>query len=337
MAKRTIKSTVDNSIIALGKKLPFQSEVPEPMTEERARCEQAGGTWDGTKCIMPKPKTAPEKKTEKKPEADKGIIRDQDTGRVTGFTNEAGDTFLGTEKEIGLIASKDPYGNIEAGQAAAKRNLIERNEALQKLGLTPEQISQIQATAGEAPIDWGQAITAGLAQAAPTAVGYGVTAAGASLVGGATAPAAPVIGAIGAGVGFIKGMWSGIQNNIKSQQSGEIASTQKVLTNAKSNLRQIRMLAQSDPSRADEAISLYNQQMALVYRAQAKLQLEVQGDLNKYMDDGTEKLVEFDLFLMDGGYASLQRLRLEEAISAGAPISPEQMLLELQQEMELEE
>ena len=95
------------------------------------------------------------------------------------------------------------------------------------------------------------------------------------------------------------------------------------------------MLAQADPSKADQAIELFNQQMAVAYAAQAKLKRETSGNLNKFMDDGTEKLREFDLFFMSGGYADLQYQRLSEALGSGTPMSPEQILYELQQEQEL--
>ena len=177
-----------------------------------------------------------------------------------------------------------------------------------------------------------------LANVLPSTVGGAVGGAALGLVGGPAAPVTSTGGAIIGGVGgFLTGLFNGVRGNIKQQQKGEIASTQKVLTNAKSNLRQIRMIAQADPSRAEEAVELYNQQMALVYQAQRKLKLETQGNLNSFMEDGTEKHMEFDLFLMPGGYADLQRQTLQEALIGGVALSPEQILMELQQDMESEE
>jgi len=96
------------------------------------------------------------------------------------------------------------------------------------------------------------------------------------------------------------------------------------------------MMVQADPSKADEAVELYNDQMAKVYAAQATLKLETQGNLNAFMDDGRKDLAEFDLFLMQGGYADLQGQRLKQALYSGQPMSPEQLLQELQMDMETE-
>lgn len=306
----------------------------------KQKCQEQGGFWDEATqtCLMAPPQQ--QKQTEKANEPGDTfpkIFTDQQ-GRPSGITTETGNTYLGMKpQEVEAYAqaqlAQRPGQATQTlmGEQQARQQQAQAMQALQQLGLTPEQVNLARQQAGEAPIDWGQALTAGLANVAPSTVGgaVGGTAIGA-IAGGVGAVPGAIIGGVG---GFLTGFLNGVRSNIKSQQSGEIASTQKVLTNAKSNLRQIRMLAQADPSRADEAVELYNQQMALVYQAQQKLKLETQGNLNAFMEDGTEKLVEFDLFLQAGGYADLQRQRLQEALAGGVALSPEQIIMQLQEDM----
>ncbi|MCJ7651253.1 MAG: hypothetical protein MUP85_21810, partial [Candidatus Lokiarchaeota archaeon] len=90
-----------------------------------------------------------------------------------------------------------------------------------------------------------------------------------------------------------------------------------VLTSARTNMRQLAILASQDPGNADRYIEAYNQQLANVYAAHSKLKLETQGDLNKFMDDGTEKLASFDLFLAPEGLANLYASRLQNSLLSG--------------------
>jgi len=334
-----------------------QKEAEE---QQKAQCRAAGGQWDpvGKTCIMPQKQTeqsqTPEQVVKSNVKQAGGYI--DETGKfvppttptttvdfkpdgTVGYTTKEGQSFNLTREEYNTMLGKpgkvtQNIQEIKAIEGGALQQ-AERMQALSQLGLSQEQIAGIQGQVGEAPIDWGQALTAGLANVLPSTIGgaVGGTAIGAFAGGVGAAPGA-IVGGVG---GFLTGFFNGVRSNIKSQQAGEIASTQKVLTNAKSNLRQIRMIAQADPSRADEAVELYNQQMALVYQAQRKLKLETQGNLNSFMEDGTEKLMEFDLFLMPGGYADLQRQRLQEALIGGVPLTPEQILIQLQQDMESEQ
>jgi len=199
-------------------------------------------------------------------------------------------------------------------------------QAAQGLGLSPEQIAMAQSQGAEANINWGQAATAGAIGAAPGLIGGLATGIGGAIIGGAATGAAagsvvPGAGTVALGIlGAVAGLVVGIRNNIKSQQSGEIASTKKVLSAAKTNMRQLATLASKDPGNAAEYVELYNQQLANVYTAQAKLKRETSGNLNSFMNDGTQDLAEFDLFLQPGGLSTLYRQRLEMALIGGAPM-----------------
>jgi hypothetical protein len=136
------------------------------------------------------------------------------------------------------------------------------------------------------------------------------------------------LGAVG---GAVTGFLNGVRSNIKGQQSGEIGAANRVLTDAKTNMMRLRMIAEQSPDKADEAIELYFQQLSQVQRANRQLQLETQGNLNKFMDDGREDLARFDLFLQDGGYADLQLMRLESAVMRGTPATTEELLAAYQE------
>jgi hypothetical protein len=225
----------------------------------------------------------------------------------------------GTSEKINL--TKEEYTNqqnLEMGRGGNLTNKAkEVTQALNppqqtaQLGLTPEQIAQAEAQATEASIDKGQAATAGAAQAVPGIIGGAVSGATIGALGG---PVGAVGGAI---VGGVATFLNGIRGNIKSQQSGEIASTKETLSSAKTNMRQLTILASKDPKNADEYISLYNQQLANVYQARAKLKLETRGNLNKFMNDGTKELAEFDSFLAQDGLSNTYKLKLQLALAGG--------------------
>lgn len=175
---------------------------------------------------------------------------------------------------------------------------------------------------GEAPIDWRQALTAGTLGAGPSiftraAAGAGVGAAAGSVIPGIGTAIGGIAGGLGGGISAI---YSGITSNIKKQQGGNIGESMNVLSSAKVNMRQLAILAAKDPTHADEYVDAYNQQLANVYAAQSRLKLETQGNLNKWMDDGTEKLSDFEIFLSPGGLADLYGVRLKNSLMAGGAV-----------------
>lgn len=215
--------------------------------------------------------------------------------------------------------NKSYYADVAQAQQAQQIQ-----QAVSQIGLSPQEIAQAQAQATEAPIDLGQAATAGGAKVIPSAITGAGVGLGAAIGGGAIAgtAVAPGVGtAIGAGVGLLAGVTAGILANIKSQQSGEIASTKDVLTTAKSDMRKLSSLAAKDPGNAAAYVEMYNQRLAQVYTAQAKLKLETNGNLNKFMNDGTQDLSDFELFLQPNGQAAIYKRQLELALMSG--VAPE--------------
>jgi len=247
---------------------------------------------------------------------------------VPGATGQPGTSIEFTKDNMVIVDGKtltrEQYAQQQRDQpytdaVAKEQQRQEQQQNVSQLGLSQQEIQQAQMQATEAPIDKGQAFTAGLANIAPSLAGGAAGGAAIGAIGGAGVGAIPgaVIGGVG---GAITGFLNGIRANIKSQQSGEIASTKKTLTAAKTNMRQLATLASKDPANAAQYVELYNQQLANVYRAQAKLKLETQGNLNAFMEDGTQDLAEFELFLEDGGLATIYEQRLAMALMSGAPM-----------------
>ena len=322
----------------------------DPYEEAKANCKAKGGTWDveNNVCILPEPKPEPTPKPVVKGAYDperKGFVKE--TGEFfpsedPSFVPQQTDTrieFLGQgnvriTSEDGQVAnlSREEYKTYlgEGGtvtpnvqKARAIEPAARRQAALQQAIGQIGQIGTLTA-AEQADINLSQAFTAGAAKVIPSAVG---AAAGGALVGGiagagvgstVTAPAGAIIGGVG---GAVTGFVSGVLGDIKEQQRGELQAADIELTNARTTMRQLAMLASQDPANADIYIGQYNQILTRVYQARRQTKAEVTGDLNAFMEDGREQLADFDAFLQPGGIADVYGQKLQVALSSGTPLS----------------
>ena len=286
----------------------FQKMTPEKEKQKRDEksrliCEQNGGQWINGQCIMgTKPKPEPE--TPKPVEAKLLTAEEKSKAKAAGYNiikDAQGNEIIQGRVDVERQKALDKTSGLSGAEAVQAKKLqaeeqIRLEQSLSGLGLTPEQIAQIQAQATEGGIDWGEALTAGAANVAPSLVGGAVGGAviGGVGTGGVGAPLGALIGGAG---GTVSGFLGGIKSNIKSQQSGEINSANDVLSAARTNMRQLTILASQYPQSADQYIDQYNQQLAQVYKARAKVKKETTGNLNRFMEDGTGILSEYDLFL----------------------------------------
>ena len=309
---------VEDAILNVGKK-------QEPKSPGQIDCEAKGGTWDAARqvCILPPPKELPPPASSTETPQELETFRDVGTGKQSGITTEDGRTFLGlSPDEVSEVArleqrgTEQPLGTAPVGTAQAQA------EEAAKLQETIAQIGQIgQLTAAQqADINISQAATAGLARVIPGLLGgaAGGAAVGAVSTGGIGAAPAAAIGAIG---GTLTGFTSGLLGNIKEQQRGELQASDIELTNARTNMRQLAMLASQDPANADVYIAQYNNQLTRLHQARRQTKVEVQGDLNAFMEDGREQLADFDAFLQPGGTADIYGQKLSIALSSGVPLS----------------
>lgn len=334
---------------------PSPSILKETALAERKRkCIEKGGTWDSITqtCELPpleegqvpvtktqkeaadqaasKERLAEEEKTKLIPDVEPEppqqfgegeTIIDEETGETVGITKDGKQYFLPREDiEAVSAAQQAKVAPIAGTISTAERIQQERTQALLgQLGqINPDLQSLI-----EAPIDWGQAITAGTIKAAPSiltkaAAGFGAGAV-AGAVGGAGVASIP-LAAIGGTVGAIAAIWGGIHSNIESQKKGEVGASIDVLTAARTNMRQLAMLASQDPTNSAEYITAYNAQLSQVHRAHRQIKIETQGNLNKYIEDGTDILSDFELFLDPAiGTAKIYGDKLRAAVIRGAP------------------
>lgn len=268
----------------------------------------------------------------------KRITEEEATGRVTGQETEfissetgkpsgisiGGKTYLGLQPDDIKLLKEQARGGQTGEYKAPSLAQLEGLKASQKVGNIGDISSQLAALQN-APPDLQQAIAAGVIPNLPKlAAGVALTASGA---GGN-------IAGIPAGIGLMAyattSIYSGILNNIKTQQTGEIAAANKVLTYARSNMRQLSMLATQDPANADKYIDAYNQQIIKLHLARHQLWLEVKDISDKWAEDGRDDLAAFDEFLSEGGLAELYGERIKIALQKGVQLTSND-LLEMEQ------
>lgn len=324
----------------------------EAENRSRRKCEERGGQWDSTRgiCILSE-QQGPKKQTSsaellaegfkgsvvdkplrgavadgavqrtRKPSSNPDqpeVFTDNETGQPSGITLPTGETFLGIgHRDVNKIAGKFqeqtalPEGTAPVGTARAQ---AEQQAALQSAianigqvgGLTPAQ---------EAEINFAQAATAGAAGAIPGVVGGAL---GGATVGALGGP----IGAIGgAAIGGVGTFIAGTIRNIQSQQRGELQAAKEELTSARTNMRQLAMMATRDPANADYYISLYNEQLTRVHQSRAQTAAETEGLLNSWIEDGRAELADYDVFLQEGGTADLYGQKLQVALATQQELS----------------
>ena len=305
--------------------IPANQKLKQRLPElpEAKACREKGGKWDAINgvCILPKEDEPRVEVTPTTPET----FKDVKTEELSGIVID-GKTYLGlSPADVQQIARRKlektqlPEGTAPVGTAQAQAEEQARLQAaIGQIG----QVGQLT-EAEQAKINVGQAVTAGTVGQIPkilaTAGGF---AAGGFLAGG------PLGAAIGAGVGILAGIAGGVLGNIKEQQRGELQAADVELKNARTNMRQLAMLASQDPARAEVYIEQYNQQLTRVIQARKQTKAEVQGNLNSFMEDGREQLADFDSFLQPGGIADIYGQKLEVSLQTKVPLTEADFITE---------
>ena len=307
---------------------PYKA-AQEKLTPQQ-KCEAGGGFWDvkTQTCLRVPPKPEPTPTPPPKKTGQLETFTDPKTGAATGITTKTGNTYLGaiSPEELAAIGQQQARTDFRPANMPPVGTAATQKREAQALQQQAGQIGQLQEAAWapvqQAPIDWSQAGVAGISNlpsiVSRTAAGAaGGAVAGGTLGLGVGAVPGAIVGGIG---GFISAVWSGTAANIKGQQRGEIGASQDVLTNAKTNMRQLAMLASQDPANAGEYIQAYNAQLSMVHKAYRQIKAETQGDLNKFMEDGTDILSDFELFLGPNGTAEIYGSKLRVALTSGVPM-----------------
>ena len=297
----------------------------EAKRDLKQECLIRGGTWDEAlqKCIEGQPSQEPFEKSEKQFDITTGqetlpVSEDKGAMSITTASDVESKFRKATAEEKGDVA-RLASGQLtlegQQQQAMQQQQLADTISNIGRIGnLTPAQ---------EAEVNRSQALTAGTVGQIPSIL----STAGQFAVGGAIAGGAPTGGigaipgaAIGAAIGIAAGIARGYMGNIKEQQRGELQAADVELKNARTNMRQLAMLASQDPQNADVYISQYNAQLTRVYQARRQTKAEVSGDLNAFMEDGREQLADFVSFLQAGGIADIYGQKLQTSLLTGSPL-----------------
>lgn len=322
-------------------------------SQEQLSCEAKGGRWDGKVCILPKELKPVQFPSQPKPgDADytssgqegfdiltgKGVsslprdqqtpkppptppkldipevIRDQETGRITGIRLPSGKDILGvSEQEIRDLAQKhfelgtDPPGTVPAGTAQARAE--QRATGQQLAG----QVGQIDPSTGITPTGLSQteALTQGVVGSIPSAIRMaGQFGIGAAVLGGAAGTAVlpgagTAVGAgggaiIGAAIGFVSGITGGMISNMKGQRVDDTNAQQRVLDEGKQTLKDWSTLAKADPANREFYLGQFNLQLQLIQDAHVQMITDTNADVAKF-ESAVPNLAEFSTFYSIGG------------------------------------
>lgn len=341
------------------KKTTVKAELPNfdaQIAQQKAQCLAQGGKWDAATntCILPQPVKPVEQSKPIDPlqQAQNNLFQnvanpdnplpptpsqpvnpqtptftDSATGNSSGFEFN-GNTYFGSPQDVnkavtGLEARRlgqlPPQGMVTLAQQGEQARV---RELLAQIGNVDPQLAAQGVK--ESPVDVSQALTAGAARIIPAITGGAATGAAVGAIGGpAAAGGGAVIGAVG---GLVTGLTSGILSNIKNQQTGNINAAKDTLSQARTTMASLALLARRYPENAGQYVQLYNQQLSNVYAARQKVKLETQGDLNAFMNDGTDTLSEFDEFISNVNINYGQKIR-GALLNSNLPLTPEELAL----------
>lgn len=242
------------------------------------------------------------------------IIRDQDTGGISGLTIPSGETFLDLKKEdISAIARNQQGVPVEATQVLQQNELEKQRIAglrmLGQVGQLNPNITQQQVPSQINPI---QALASGVGTAAPAAIGGAISGAAAGAITGAPSGVGALPLAV---VGAIGGFLVGVRNNLKSQSSQEIRNAQINLKLREKNIRALITDTNQNPQNAAENLALLNEQLSLIQRDYGKLKLDTQRNLNKFLgEDGSPELERYTIFYETGGQRDFLLREMQQAL-----------------------
>lgn len=194
------------------------------------------------------------------------LIRDQNTGQVSGVTLPNGKTYLGNQRDVNDIiqnyvnTNATPFGAVENNAPLAN---FAANQLANPTPETQQIISAIQNQ--KAPSNIGGILAEAGTQAA---VGAAAGAAGGAIVGGVGAVPGAI--AVGAG-GFIRGVYTALKNDAQKNIVADYKSYQDSLTNIKSIIAN----AGRDPL---DAVQLYQIELAKIDAAERRLKAQTEAE-----------------------------------------------------------
>lgn len=236
------------------------------------------------------------------------VIRDEETGEISGFQLPSGKSSIGsspkTNREMLELYAKKfaaPAGTIEASEVTSQQQKLEMAEQLRQ-----EQIANIpqmqDVLVGEPdlnkqinPLDLATGAGAGIA----TGLGAGFAAsATAAKIGAAAGTAiAPGVGtAIGAGVGFLAGAATFL-TKISLDEKQNIKELKGAYSAAIQNLASIKAMVKANPAYRDQALIDWEREKGYVYRIEQILKEKTDSNLLEFLGDGGEELADVQGYL----------------------------------------
>ncbi len=333
---------------------PQIAEAVQP--SEKDKCEARGWIWDAATqtCNNPDVKPIPERFKTQEPtkvalggtgprteteeqfkaraeserqSAEKGfgVIKDEETGRLSGF--QRGDkTVLGLKpSEVIELATREAglrelpiRGQAEAVLERQRQELQNVGAGLAgQVGASPSDqiLAQLESQISASDVNYLGALASAVPGIIPDLIGGAAAGGGALFAAGAVATAAtggaaaPIAGAAIAGAAVItgvanavRGFYSDFVSDVERQKSELIETPIRSISETKPVLGEIINAQNANPQDAIENLATFNNQLAFIDIEYDRLKDLTDDDLNKFLGDtGINQLQEFQVFyVLDG-------------------------------------
>lgn len=315
-----------------------RSLLRPPKKEDKKQIEDTTPVVNDT--VKPVVNTQTTEERPQKPKVDTSgqpkIIRDNNTGEITGWEKPNGEVVLLPPtlalNQMEAMGKRFPSNTVESQKIAQESTKQQQAIAQQQEG------AQMAAQVGEnlniqntnpSSLDIGQAIKAGIGNALPTAATF---ATGAGIIGAVGAPATagvsvPAAAGIGGTIGLISGFYKGVSQDIARQRSQAIGTKTITLTNIDQNMKRLITDTNLNPQNSEENLLSFNHQIEQFHEQYRLLNQESNNFLNKYVGkDAQAQLLEYENFKET--VLPYQKARMQDALINPNPSKVMQMALE---------
>jgi len=300
----------------------FKKQKEAGESSQKSDCEARGGRWDeatqtckfGTSAEKEKelfgtPEQQAIKAEKERAAAGFEVIKDAETGRLSGF--QRGDqTLLGLPPgEVRALAEKE--AGLQELQIGGQAEQVLSNRQQQEAGLraasgvsqTPlDPLSAVE----EIRLSYGSAVLSALPGIIPDALAFGGSFATAALVAGqlgpqaalpeeiVTVPSAAIIGGV---IGGVKGFYQDFMSDLARQRSQAVEAPIRTLTETKPILTGIINSQNTNPEDRDKHRQQFDIQMQLIQDDYDNLKDLTDSDLTKLLGvNGINQMKEYKVF-----------------------------------------
>lgn len=327
----------------LNKVASSEAFKPKGKSEAQLACEAKKGTWDPETLTCTPNKfalggTGPENETPEqfklRAQAEEqaatktggqfGVIKDEDTGRLSGF-QRGRNTFLGIPpREVAELTTREAGLQELPIQGQAEGVLERRRQELQSTGtdlavggvntVSEQRLAELKDSIEVRGVSYVNAALQALPDIIPDAIIGASTLASAfgtaALVAGqlgpqvalpeevVTVPAAAALGVIvGSVSGALVGFFRSFVADVKRQTREQIEAPIRTLTETKGTLQGLISAQDADPQNAIEHKRLFDEQLSLIDIDYDRLKELTDSKLDKFLgDEGLSQLKEMKVF-----------------------------------------